>query len=142
MVTDMDDPRVRAIIEHAAMVLGIPIERMTSMVADATEDFRPVVTAETVGQFIEALQCTCKIDPGVVADPLEPVNRNQLNLYVVGEASGDPARWSEYPGFRQIVIAASAAEALAFADLPPSCEAIPVDMSKAAVIAYESYSGG
>lgn len=41
-------------------------------------------------------------------------DKPKLNLYVVGELSGDPNDWSEY-GSRAIVIAASAEEAIQIA---------------------------
>ena len=52
----------------------------------------------------------------------KPLSSERLRLYVVGESSGNPTDWSERPN-RALVIAASADEAIAIADMGTTCTA-------------------
>jgi hypothetical protein len=58
----------------------------------------------------------------------------KLNLYVVGESSGDPESWSAY-GSRDLVLAESGADAIAICDGDPRQAVSLVDMAKRGVVA-------
>lgn len=47
---------------------------------------------------------------------IESKEKPDLKLYVVGESSGNPDEWSDYPVGRKLVLAASADEAVVIAD--------------------------
>jgi hypothetical protein len=60
---------------------------------------------------------------------------SQLKLFVVGESSGDPERWSEYSE-RVFVIAADKEEARAIAGDLVADVAAEVELSKPGMLAY------
>jgi hypothetical protein len=69
-----------------------------------------------------------------------PMNENEcvekpaLKLYVVGESSGDPKSWFGY-GSRDLVLAESAADAIAMCDADPREAVSLVDMTERGVLA-------
>jgi hypothetical protein len=64
----------------------------------------------------------------------------KLQLYVVGESSGNPDDWSEY-GSRMIVIAAGKEEACKLAECPQCTVTSLIDLTNPVILADQFYTG-
>ncbi|HUQ70916.1 MAG TPA: hypothetical protein VM165_15415 [Planctomycetaceae bacterium] len=63
----------------------------------------------------------------------------ELKLYVVGESSGNPEKWSSWPVSRKLVLASTAEEAIEVADC--GLEAILVSAASPVVLSESTHVG-